>query len=306
MEPRKAINLFNASRGHAIERQNYLDDLTAGPKRSNVGIEVPEQEPDVGRLSLRDDFSHPHRSDQHYHQAPFSGQRSHPQSHRGRQHQFVPFPQRNDMMRFAPPQRQPLRPPLFPTPPPETRLMRPPFPNQTYRGGNSGPMLPYPPPLPAYRFGEPWQDPNRHPLPFPPGGPVRNQSGPHRKHRHRGKKGPKNTETFNNHQTHWTELLFKHKLEWLLRFHCFCEGIVFFTWLSKWMLSLKLVEICSFIGFCQITSVICWLGSFYIFLLVTLLQHAIWKSLYPSIIYTPVCLRRPNLCCLCPWVQTSF
>lgn len=196
MEPRKAINLFNASRGHSIERQNYLDDLTAGPKRSNVGIDVPEQEPDVGRLSLRDDFSHPHRSDQHYHHAPFSGQQSHPQGHRERQHQFVPFPQRNDMMRFAPPQRQPLRPPLFPTPPPETRLMRPSFPNQRYRGGNSGPMLPYPPPLPAYRFGQPWQDPNRHPLPFPPGGPVRNQSGPHRKHRHRGKKGPKNTGNF--------------------------------------------------------------------------------------------------------------
>ncbi|XP_051540521.1 RNA/RNP complex-1-interacting phosphatase isoform X3 [Myxocyprinus asiaticus] len=34
MEPRKAIELFNASRGHSIERQNYIDDLRRGPKRS--------------------------------------------------------------------------------------------------------------------------------------------------------------------------------------------------------------------------------------------------------------------------------
>lgn len=34
MMPQKAINLFNESRGHSIERQNYLQDLTTGPKRS--------------------------------------------------------------------------------------------------------------------------------------------------------------------------------------------------------------------------------------------------------------------------------
>ncbi|XP_020782244.1 RNA/RNP complex-1-interacting phosphatase isoform X2 [Boleophthalmus pectinirostris] len=39
LDPPKAIELFNSSRGHAIERQNYLDDLLSGPKRSNEGIE---------------------------------------------------------------------------------------------------------------------------------------------------------------------------------------------------------------------------------------------------------------------------
>uniref|UniRef100_A0A8C4D160 RNA/RNP complex-1-interacting phosphatase n=1 Tax=Denticeps clupeoides TaxID=299321 RepID=A0A8C4D160_9TELE len=44
MDPKEAIELFNASRGHCIERQNYLDDLQFGPKRSNDGIEEPDQE----------------------------------------------------------------------------------------------------------------------------------------------------------------------------------------------------------------------------------------------------------------------
>uniref|UniRef100_A0A8C2HKS3 RNA/RNP complex-1-interacting phosphatase n=1 Tax=Cyprinus carpio TaxID=7962 RepID=A0A8C2HKS3_CYPCA len=33
MNPQKAIDLFNESRGHSIERQNYLEDLRTGPKR---------------------------------------------------------------------------------------------------------------------------------------------------------------------------------------------------------------------------------------------------------------------------------
>ncbi|XP_067879074.1 uncharacterized protein [Heterodontus francisci] len=41
MEPREAINLFNKSRGYPIERQNYIQDLLQGPRRSNKGIDVP-------------------------------------------------------------------------------------------------------------------------------------------------------------------------------------------------------------------------------------------------------------------------
>uniref|UniRef100_UPI00398EF37E RNA/RNP complex-1-interacting phosphatase-like n=1 Tax=Pristiophorus japonicus TaxID=55135 RepID=UPI00398EF37E len=41
MEPRAAIDLFNKSRGYPIERQNYIQDLLNGPRRSNKGIDVP-------------------------------------------------------------------------------------------------------------------------------------------------------------------------------------------------------------------------------------------------------------------------
>ncbi|KAI9535759.1 hypothetical protein NQZ68_040728 [Dissostichus eleginoides] len=33
MDPKEAVDLFNSSRGHAVERQNYLHDLLRGPKR---------------------------------------------------------------------------------------------------------------------------------------------------------------------------------------------------------------------------------------------------------------------------------
>ncbi|KAF5897944.1 RNA/RNP complex-1-interacting phosphatase-like, partial [Clarias magur] len=51
VEPHDAIDLFNKSRGHCIERQNYLEDLKSGPKRSNEGMEEPEQEPVIGGAS---------------------------------------------------------------------------------------------------------------------------------------------------------------------------------------------------------------------------------------------------------------
>uniref|UniRef100_A0A3P9IXQ5 RNA/RNP complex-1-interacting phosphatase n=1 Tax=Oryzias latipes TaxID=8090 RepID=A0A3P9IXQ5_ORYLA len=49
MDPAEAVKLFNSSRGHAIERQNYLKDLHRGPKRSNEGMEELEQEPMRGQ-----------------------------------------------------------------------------------------------------------------------------------------------------------------------------------------------------------------------------------------------------------------
>ncbi|XP_019745713.1 RNA/RNP complex-1-interacting phosphatase [Hippocampus comes] len=39
MDPAKAIKLFNSSRGHNMERSNYIDDLRTGPRRSNEGID---------------------------------------------------------------------------------------------------------------------------------------------------------------------------------------------------------------------------------------------------------------------------
>ncbi|XP_061732204.1 RNA/RNP complex-1-interacting phosphatase [Nerophis ophidion] len=39
MEPAAAIKLFNSSRGHEMERQNYIDDLHSAPKRSNKGMD---------------------------------------------------------------------------------------------------------------------------------------------------------------------------------------------------------------------------------------------------------------------------
>ncbi|XP_054612466.1 RNA/RNP complex-1-interacting phosphatase [Dunckerocampus dactyliophorus] len=38
MDPEEAVKLFNLSRGHAIERQNYINDLRRGRRRSNKGM----------------------------------------------------------------------------------------------------------------------------------------------------------------------------------------------------------------------------------------------------------------------------
>ncbi|XP_054875309.1 RNA/RNP complex-1-interacting phosphatase isoform X2 [Amphiprion ocellaris] len=49
MDPSEAVQLFNSSRGHDMERQNYLDDLQRGPRRSNDGMEEHDQEPQKGQ-----------------------------------------------------------------------------------------------------------------------------------------------------------------------------------------------------------------------------------------------------------------
>ncbi|KAK9968640.1 hypothetical protein ABG768_002955 [Culter alburnus] len=88
MKPQKAINLFNASRGHSIERQNYLDDLRTGPKRSNVGMEEPDQEPSRGLANETQHEAPHHQREQHNHNPRFNGQGPH-QWHRGPQHKFL-------------------------------------------------------------------------------------------------------------------------------------------------------------------------------------------------------------------------
>nr|XP_020511694.1 RNA/RNP complex-1-interacting phosphatase-like [Labrus bergylta] len=73
MDPQEAVQLFNSSRGHNIERQNYLDDLQHGPKRSNDGMEESEQEPMRGLASHRPsdsdirDERRPHHDDSRHH-----------------------------------------------------------------------------------------------------------------------------------------------------------------------------------------------------------------------------------------------
>ncbi|KAM4037621.1 uncharacterized protein ACNLHF_016138 [Anomaloglossus baeobatrachus] len=42
MEPSEAIEKFNSSRGHSIERSNYLEDLLHGNARSNAGLDDHE------------------------------------------------------------------------------------------------------------------------------------------------------------------------------------------------------------------------------------------------------------------------
>ncbi|KAM7368592.1 hypothetical protein PAMP_012916 [Pampus punctatissimus] len=57
MDPEEAVELFNSSRGHDIERQNYLEDLHCGPKRSNDGMEESEQEPQRGHAVSRPSYA---------------------------------------------------------------------------------------------------------------------------------------------------------------------------------------------------------------------------------------------------------
>lgn len=57
VDPQEAIHLFDSARGHNIERNNYLEDLKSGPKRSNEGIEESEQEPETGISTHRPLYS---------------------------------------------------------------------------------------------------------------------------------------------------------------------------------------------------------------------------------------------------------
>ncbi|MED6268140.1 hypothetical protein CHARACLAT_019215 [Characodon lateralis] len=48
LDPASALQLFNTSRGHCIERKNYLHDLQNVAKRSNKGIDNPDKSPIMG------------------------------------------------------------------------------------------------------------------------------------------------------------------------------------------------------------------------------------------------------------------
>ncbi|KAL1266258.1 hypothetical protein QQF64_001933 [Cirrhinus molitorella] len=151
MNPQNAINLFNESRGHSIERQNYLDDLMTGHRRSNKGMEKPDQEPAQGLANEpRDDAPPPHhhhhhhhhlRWEEHSHDPTFNEEGLH-QWHSEPQSQFQQFQQKNNRTLFGPPEPRFFRPPLISHPPQGCR-----FPNQSVRGFH---FEHYPPPLPSY------------------------------------------------------------------------------------------------------------------------------------------------------------
>ncbi|XP_027882105.1 RNA/RNP complex-1-interacting phosphatase-like [Xiphophorus couchianus] len=108
MAPAQAVQLFNSSRGYAIERQNYLDDLQHGPKRSNAGMEECEQEPQRGQAVQRPPVAaSPRRVHCNYYRSHRRGGPSH------RSHPYAPQPAHTP------------RPPLLARPPP--LLARPPL-----------------------------------------------------------------------------------------------------------------------------------------------------------------------------------
>ncbi|XP_061590126.1 RNA/RNP complex-1-interacting phosphatase-like [Cololabis saira] len=69
MDPEDAVKLFNSSRGHPIERQNYLLDLQHGPKRSNKGIMESEHEPMRGQAVYRPTDDEQHCDESGYHRS---------------------------------------------------------------------------------------------------------------------------------------------------------------------------------------------------------------------------------------------
>ncbi|KAG7476334.1 hypothetical protein MATL_G00081680 [Megalops atlanticus] len=171
VDPAEAIELFNRSRGHCIERENYLEDLKSGPKRSNRGIDEPEQEPVRDQGVRRPD------------DAPFNRHPSCDGPFRGAPYPTTLRPVHQRALR-SPMQRHPSGPrPPPPLPPYRMGAPRPYHQGQDWR--RPPPLPPCPPVLPRYSYGEPWQPPNGHfPPPFPPG-PQADFRGPDRKPKYR-------------------------------------------------------------------------------------------------------------------------
>lgn len=153
MNPADAVELFNSSRGHDIERPNYLHDLRCGPKRSNDGMDECELEAVRGGSAQRPGYAlsgprssegrRPHPQDSSYHRAP-----THRPHHRHPHEGLLPF-------QPFPPQ-PPFRPLMHPyrwPPGPGSQWMRPPRvddgrPRYPLQGERRG--APHPPPLPPF------------------------------------------------------------------------------------------------------------------------------------------------------------
>ncbi|XP_041914339.1 RNA/RNP complex-1-interacting phosphatase-like isoform X1 [Alosa sapidissima] len=163
IEPKKAIELFNTSRGHNIERQNYIDDLQQGPKRSNEGMEEPDQEPAQGYANQRHPNAPFAQTQVSKHHPPFRNQRPRqrdwdvpyedsfrPPHAWGMNHGFNGGPG----LLPPPPGFYP-GPGLFPDPPPFMRLPQRHHPSDRDRRGPPHPCAPPYPILPRYRFSGP-------------------------------------------------------------------------------------------------------------------------------------------------------
>ncbi|XP_044190298.1 RNA/RNP complex-1-interacting phosphatase-like [Thunnus albacares] len=143
MDPKEAIELFNSSRGHDIERQNYLEDLQYGAKRSNDGMEESEQEPKRGQAVNRPLYT-PLESDSREERRHFNDSWQHRSfSPRGTNHRSYHRPVQDGLLPY---------PPLLPRPsfhPPAGASFHP------YR------WTPPPPPSPPSPPDSQWRRPSR-------------------------------------------------------------------------------------------------------------------------------------------------
>ncbi|XP_029299936.1 RNA/RNP complex-1-interacting phosphatase isoform X2 [Cottoperca gobio] len=171
MDPKEAVKLFNSSRGHAVERQNYLEDLQCGPKRSNEGMEEAEQKPMRGLAAHRPSYTQsdsdsreetrPQSVDSRYHRSfPPRGttHRSHPHHP---QDGFLPSP---SLLLLPPPTGGALNPYRW-TPAHSDSQWRRPLCSEESRSR-------YPPPEPERRSRYPPPAPesrSRYPPPAPEG-----------------------------------------------------------------------------------------------------------------------------------------
>nr|XP_046231471.1 RNA/RNP complex-1-interacting phosphatase [Scatophagus argus] len=161
MDPEAAVELFNLARGHAIERQNYLDDLQHGPKRSNEGMDECEQEPMRGRAARRPDSREerrPHFGDSWYLRSG-TDHRSHPYRPLNG---LLPSPPLLPPPPYCPPMGAHVHHPYrWPPSHPDGQWRRPPR-SEDSRSG-------YPPAEPDWSLASHWQeDRRRAPRPPPP------------------------------------------------------------------------------------------------------------------------------------------
>ncbi|XP_063066123.1 RNA/RNP complex-1-interacting phosphatase isoform X2 [Engraulis encrasicolus] len=209
IEPEKAIELFNTSRGHDIERENYVNDLQQGPKRSNEGMEEPEPDPDPEpepRQRFPNQRQHRpplNQSQAPQHNQPFRNPRNWLGDRDGPYgNSFRPPPPHWEMNRGFNGGGPGLLPPppaffqggagLYPDPPPFLRFPQQPQFSDWDRRGPPRPGPPrYPPQLPRYRFGGPDEDDGGG---MGDRGRKQDTRGPHRRqrdrsHRHTHKHG---------------------------------------------------------------------------------------------------------------------
>ncbi|XP_030580740.1 RNA/RNP complex-1-interacting phosphatase-like [Archocentrus centrarchus] len=163
MDPKEAVELFNSARGHAMERQNYLQDLQHGPRRSNEGMEEVEQEPMRGQAvhrplftSSTDDCTQERRAPKSRSHRPLPPRGMNPYLHqRSPQGGFLPRPPLLPPPPFHPPSLSPYR---WTRPLSEGQWRIPPhleeccFGNPQWRPAAlpQQPLRPYPPILPHY------------------------------------------------------------------------------------------------------------------------------------------------------------
>ncbi|XP_044030171.1 RNA/RNP complex-1-interacting phosphatase isoform X2 [Siniperca chuatsi] len=196
MDPKEAVELFNSSRGHAIERQNYLEDLQCGPKRSNEGMEESEQEPKRGRATRRplDSDSREERqplfNESWYHRS-FPPRGTNHRSHHHHPHDGrLPSPPLLPPPPFYPPTAAPHNPYRWTRSHPDSQWRRPPSPEESRSR--------YPPAEPEWRqYSRRQEDRRRAPPPLPQysprwtsesnslrDGPEKEWTGPRHHHRH--------------------------------------------------------------------------------------------------------------------------